>query len=104
VSDLSQALHQAQERLRGEASAPYLTLPEACELARCEHKALRRAVRSGVLAAFSPAGKLLFREADVREWIESRPARGELPRQARRTRAAPGSVEDLREIRARMTR
>ena len=40
--------------------------------ARCENKAVRRAIASGLLVAFRPARKLLFRELDARAWIESR--------------------------------
>lgn len=80
---------------------PYKTISEAAELARCDQKTLRRAVTSGDLRAFRPAGRLLFLEADVREWVESRPARRAASRPRRRgqrRRAAPGSVQAIREL------
>lgn len=95
---------QARDRLKSDASdqasAPYRTISEAAELARCDQKTLRRAVTAGDLRAFRPAGRLLFLEADVREWVESRPARraASRPRRRSRRRAAPGSVQAIREL------
>lgn len=80
---------------------PYLTIDDAAALAHCDQSTLRRAIRAGSLLAFRPAQRLLFREADVREWVESRPARVSVeprPRAARRRRVEPGSVQALREM------
>ena len=56
------------ERERQRASTPawasYLTVREVAALARCEHKAVRRAIANGELVAFQPAPKLLVREAE----------------------------------------
>jgi excisionase family DNA binding protein len=52
--------------------SPYLTVHEVAQLARCEHKAVRRAIRQGALRAFQPAKRLLIREDDATAWIESR--------------------------------
>jgi hypothetical protein len=83
----------------------YLTVPEVAELARCEHKAVRRAIASGLLIAFRPAHKLLIRELDARAWIESRPVRVSATTSERvrrtglqRSRPRPGSVDDLLRI------
>jgi excisionase family DNA binding protein len=49
-----------------------LTVQEVAELARCEHKAIRRAIRQGALRAYRPTKRLLIREDDAKAWIESR--------------------------------
>lgn len=80
----------------------YLTVREVAALARCEHKAVRRAIAAGHLIAFQPAKKLLIREDDARAWIEGRPASAPARaphRGIRRVRpAGPGAVAKLREI------
>jgi excisionase family DNA binding protein len=80
----------------------YLTVQEVAALARCEHKAVRRAIAGGHLIAFQPAKKLLIREDDARAWIEGRPtsAQTRVPRPGRRRRgpSGPASVAKLREI------
>lgn len=77
----------------------YLTVLEVAELARCEHKTVRRAIHLGLLPAFRPAGKLIIRERDARAWIEGRMA-VVAPRPLRRRppRSWVGSVASLREI------
>jgi excisionase family DNA binding protein len=49
----------------------YLTVQEVAELARCEHKAVRRAISQGALRAFRPTKRLLIRAEDAEAWIES---------------------------------
>jgi excisionase family DNA binding protein len=49
----------------------YLTVREVAELARCEHKAVRRAISQGALRAFRPTRRLLIRAEDAEAWIES---------------------------------
>lgn len=105
ASEMSEALDQARDRLREQALGGYLTVPEVADLARCEHKAVRRAIASGLLVAFRPAQKLLVRQLDARAWIESRPVRvaavaPELARRPgrQRSRPPPGSVDDLLRI------
>ena len=94
-------LDRAREHLRDQAGG-YLTVREVADLARCEHKAVRRAIATGQLVAFQPALKLLVREADARAWIESRPVRARLQQVERAhrpgRRPGPGSVADLREM------
>ena len=51
-------------------SVGYLTVQEVAQLARCEHKTVRRAIHSGALTAYKPAGRLLIREDDACTWIE----------------------------------
>ena len=99
--EIGDALDRVRERVRDQAGG-YLTVPEVADLARCEHKAVRRAIATGQLVAFQPAQKLLVREADARAWIESRP----VPRRVLQVehtrrpgrRPRPGSVADLREM------
>jgi hypothetical protein len=86
-------------------SGGYLTVAEAAELARCEHKSVRLAIATGLLIAFRPAHKLLIRESDARAWIESRPVvvAAVAPEHARRpgrrrSQPRPGSVDDLLRI------
>jgi excisionase family DNA binding protein len=85
-------------------TSPYLTVREVAELARCEHKAVRRAITDGRLRAFQPANRFLIREVDARAWIEGRLAAepAEPSSRPRRTpnpaRAARGSVADLKAI------
>jgi excisionase family DNA binding protein len=89
--------------------SPYLTVREVAELARCEHKAVRRAITDGRLRAFQPANRLLIREEDARAWIEGRLAldvAGHPPERrptSRTSRAARGSVADLKAIERQAT-
>jgi excisionase family DNA binding protein len=84
----------------------YLTVPEVAELARCEHKAVRRAIHSGALEAFQVAGRILVREEAVHAWVMSRPvARSGAPRASsaagpapQRRRSEVGSVDALRKL------
>jgi excisionase family DNA binding protein len=87
-------------------TSPYLTVQEVAKLARCEHKAVRRAIREARLRAFQPAGRLLIRDEDARAWIEGRQvipiersAESGAARRSRRTHVPRrGSVAELREI------
>lgn len=83
-----------------DAAPRYLTVPEVAKLARCEHKSVRAAIHSGSLGAFRTAERILIREVDAVAWIESRPARAlpAVPRRRVQRRAAPGSVQALREM------
>ena len=112
---VSAQLESARERLREQAQASvYLTVEEAASLARCNPMTIRRAFKAGALTAFRPAHRVLLREADVREWIERRPASEpqapRVPRAPRRARLAsngkpmPGSAADLREIERNLSR
>lgn len=89
--------------------SPYLTVQEVADLARCEHKAVRRAIADGRLRAFRPANRLLVREEDARAWIEGRVAfeaterQPERRRSSRPSRATQGSVADLRAIERQVT-
>jgi excisionase family DNA binding protein len=88
-------------------SAPrYLTVQEVAELARCEHRSVRRAINAGRLRAFRPTRKILVREDDARTWIESRRAVGFAARPQRHTTrstsaSAVGSVARLQAIEGR---
>jgi excisionase family DNA binding protein len=114
MSDVSSDLDAARDRLREQArDSEYLTVPEAAQLARCNPMTIRRAFTAGVLPAFRPAHRVLLRESDVREWIESRPAVApDRPRPARKSRRrpapngkpVPGSAAHLREIDPNLTR
>jgi hypothetical protein len=94
-------------------SARYLTVAEVAQIARCEHKAVRRAISTGLLTAFHVAGRLLIRETDALAWIEARPAATATsePRRSRSTsrqsrsdrHPVPGSAADLRAIERRAT-
>jgi excisionase family DNA binding protein len=89
-------------------TSPYLTIREVAELARCEHKAVRRAITDGRLRAFQPANRLLVREEDALTWIEgSLPAVPAEPSPQRRRTPRPshsgrGSVADLKAIERRL--
>jgi hypothetical protein len=48
--EIGEALDRARERLRDQTGG-YLTVPEVADLARCEHKAVRRAIATGPEAA-----------------------------------------------------
>jgi len=81
----------------------YMTVEEVAQLARCEHRSVRRAIRSGRLQAFRPARRILVREDDARGWIESSPAHAQDAQPPRRQRspqtiAGPGSVARLKAI------
>jgi excisionase family DNA binding protein len=86
--------------------SPYLTVQEVAELARCQHKAVRRAISQGALRAFRPTKRLLIRADDAEMWIESRVVAEAPSRGSRLNSATPaagrkpgaGSVAALVEI------
>jgi excisionase family DNA binding protein len=84
------------------ASLAYLTVQEVAAIARCEHKAVRRAIANGQLTAFRPAKRLLIREDDAQGWIEGRrafkPNAGPKPRGGRTGQRGPASVAKLRDL------
>jgi excisionase family DNA binding protein len=49
-----------------------LTVQEVAERMRCEHRTVRRAIRSGELEAALIGGKWLVREEAVDDWFRSR--------------------------------
>jgi excisionase family DNA binding protein len=68
-----------------------LTIQEVAERMRCEHRTVRRAIKSGELEAALIGGKWLVREEAVDEWFRSRCASANLfasPVRARGRRAA----------------
>lgn len=97
-------------------SSPYLTVQEVAEMARCEHRTVRRAIRNGELKASLIGGRWIVKVTAVEEWFEAcansriagPPAsRSQSPRRARvRARdnvaTRPGSIADLEAIRDRI--
>jgi excisionase family DNA binding protein len=94
-------------------SSPYLTVQEVAELARCEHRTVRRAIQAGQLKASLIGGRWIVKDSAVEEWIEgcaNSPvpiARAVQPRRSRirepaRGPVRPGSVADLEAIRERI--
>jgi excisionase family DNA binding protein len=75
-----------------------LTVQEVAERMRCEHRTVRRAIRSGELEAALIGGKWLVREEAVDDWFQSRcappPA---LPRSSRGRTLRPGSKRSDRQ-------
>ncbi len=49
-----------------------LTIQEVAERMRCEHRTVRRAIRSGELEAALIGGKWLVREEAVDDWFRYR--------------------------------
>ena len=95
------------------SSSPYLTVQEVAELARCEHRTVRRAINSGELKASLIGGRWIVRDSAVEEWFEAcanrrltsapatQPQRPRTrPRRIHKDR--PGSVADLEAIRDRI--
>ncbi len=97
--------------------SPYLTIQEVARLARCEHRTVRRAIRSGELKASLIGGRWIVREDAVEDWFDARanhlagPSRAPQARESGRARrrtptagapARPGSVADLEAIRERI--
>ncbi|HEY2657874.1 MAG TPA: helix-turn-helix domain-containing protein [Solirubrobacteraceae bacterium] len=82
---------------------PYLTVDEVAELARCEHKRVRRAIAAGELEAFKPGRRLVVREQDARAWVEGFPVgrRAPRPRRLGAGQVRTASVSELREIEQR---
>jgi len=85
----------------------YLTIKEAAELAHCEHRTIRRAIRSRQLDAVYSSRWLIAR-VDFEDWLRRRaerrlmalappPAR-KLPERPSSRAAATGSVARLRAI------
>ena len=94
-------------------SSPYLTVQEVAELARCEHRTVRRAIQAGQLKASLVGGRWIVKDSAVEEWIEgcanslSTTARTPQPRRTQtreqtRGHIRPGSVADLEAIRERI--
>lgn len=82
----------------------FLTIEEVADLMRCEHRTVRRAIRSGELEAAMIGGRYLVRRAAVEAWFDRkcRPIKPG-PSAARRRRETgkidgPGSVVRLRAI------
>ena len=82
-----------------------LTIHEVAERMRCEHRTVRRAIKSGELEAALIGGRWLVREEAVDAWFRSRcalPVPFSQPAQARGRSASPkrpdrpASVERLR--------
>jgi excisionase family DNA binding protein len=87
-----------------------LTIQEVAERMRCEHRTVRRAIRSGELEAALIGGKWLVREQAVDDWFQSRCApaspfprspRGRTLRFGSRRSDGPASVERLRAMEGR---
>lgn len=80
-----------------------LTIQEVAERMRCEHRTVRRAIRSGELEAALIGGKWLVREEAVDAWFRSRCAspklsqspRARTPRAGSRRSEGSASVERL---------
>jgi excisionase family DNA binding protein len=95
-------------------TTPYLTIQEVAELARCEHRTVRRAIRDGELRASLIGGRWIVKDTAVDEWIDgcandrrpvvaSSPQRRLPPKRAHPgSSTRPGSVADLEAIRERM--
>ncbi|MGO9974371.1 MAG: helix-turn-helix domain-containing protein [Solirubrobacteraceae bacterium] len=87
-----------------------LTVQEVAERMRCEHRTVRRAIRSGELEAALIGGKWLVREEAVDDWFRSRcaapnsfsPTPQSRPKRAGSRRPdSTGSVERLQAMDAR---
>lgn len=85
----------------------YLTIQEAAELAHCEHRTIRRAIRSRQLGAVYSSRWLIVRD-DLEDWLRQRaerrlmalapPPGRKLPEPRSSRAAAAGSVARLRAI------
>ncbi|MGZ6637498.1 MAG: helix-turn-helix domain-containing protein [Solirubrobacteraceae bacterium] len=87
-----------------------LTIQEVAQRMRCEHRTVRRAIRSGELEAAFIGGRWLVREEAVDDWFRSRCAsptplsrspRARTPRAGSRRSDGPASVERLRAMEGR---
>lgn len=87
-----------------------LTIQEVAERMRCEHRTVRRAIRSGELEAALIGGKWLVREEAVDAWFRSRcavplpfapPRRSKTSRAGSNRSAGTGSVERLQAMEGR---
>lgn len=83
----------------------YLTVQEVADRMRCEHRTVRRAIRSGELEAALIGGKWVIREEAVEAWFDARtacaeppPARSRAARTPPRQADRPGSVARLQAI------
>lgn len=87
-----------------------LTIQEVAERMRCEHRTVRRAIKSGELEAALIGGKWLFREEAVDVWFRSRcaspdpfspPGRTQSRGASSKRPDGPASVERLRAMEGR---
>jgi excisionase family DNA binding protein len=97
-------------------NSPYLTVQEVAEMARCEHRTVRRAIRKGELKASLIGGRWIVKVTAVEEWFEacansrigippsSQPRPPHRPRARARDNlpTRPGSIADLEAIRDRI--
>ena len=97
-------------------NTPYLTVQEVAEMARCEHRTVRRAIRDGELKASLIGGRWIVKVTAVKDWFEAcansrvalPPASQPRPPRSARVRARdklstrPGSIADLEAIRDRI--
>jgi excisionase family DNA binding protein len=58
---------------------PYLTIQEVAELARCEHRTVRRAIRNGELTLSLIGGRWIVRADAVEKWFDARASHRILP-------------------------
>jgi excisionase family DNA binding protein len=97
-------------------NSPYVTVQEVAEMARCEHRTVRRAIRNGELKASLIGGRWIVKVTAVEEWFEacansrtadppaSQPQALRRPRVRARDNLStrPGSIADLEAIRDRI--
>ena len=62
-------LDSIQKKLDGRYNNKYLSIKEVSELTTLSQSTIRRAVGKGELKCSRKLGKLLFKESDVRKWI-----------------------------------
>lgn len=68
----TQRILQTQNRKRPGRMPRYLTIQEVAQQARCEHRTVRRAIRSGDLNASLIGGRWIVREDAVEAWFDAR--------------------------------
>lgn len=68
-----------------------LTVEEVAERMRCEHRTVRRAIRSGDLEAAMIGGRWLIREEAIDAWFDSKCAAAQSSAAPRRERSAARS-------------
>jgi excisionase family DNA binding protein len=82
----------------------YLTVQEVAERMRCEHRTVRRAIKSGELEAAMIGGRWLVREEAIEAWFQARAQRAvvKVPEPRQRPRSVPPRSPDRRGSVARL--
>ena len=62
-------LDRIEKKLDGKLSNRFLDIKQVVNLTSLSHSTIRRSIKKGELKCSKKLGKLLFQEADIRNWL-----------------------------------